>query len=632
MTRAMVDLTCYAAVMKDAVAWDRELEPFLLLDYQRLERIVTSRGITFIMIEMPEACKVIDQALSRGRLWPEMLPETFGSIRSGHRKFLRCLTTKVFDDGGFLRDDVEAKAIFYLRQLLLMAKKIEEECSDASKEAEVTTFRQIDESLFAPSLNWDGDDLLFGDRRLDFGDNLRCVPDMFSFRDTVRPKLLQMVHQVSDRLVSRLPVLDWRHINPRHGPGAVADARTGTDKYRFPTWPAKLERTFPYSYFAMSREDLSVSEAGIIVGAHEPPCRLMAVQKTLKAPRMIASEPASHQFIQLGLMEWFRLHMPRPLRNSIDFKKQELSRALCLEASRTGDMATVDLSAASDRLSCWVVERFFRGSQTLLEALHSCRTRWLINATGVGEAYSIRLKKYAPMGNGTTFPVQSWVYAVIAIASVLYEERLEPTWPNIDSVSKRIRVYGDDIILPSSAVLSLVSILEYFQLKVNSKKTFSRGHFRESCGIDAYAGVDVTPVYLSSLTLNSNASDSLSSWTDVSKNAARRGLPTLASWLEDRIPRKVRELLPRTKDPVGCLSLWSHFAGISGCKRRYNRKLHRFEMLALTSQSKLEKTKRHSYGDLLQYFLEDPAPDDNWAAGFTTRKRTQLRVRWVPLA
>jgi hypothetical protein len=98
---ANTDLSFYAAVFNDIVAWDSELQPFLALDYQRIERIVSTRGIKFIMIEMPEAAKVIDQAVSRGRLWSELLPTSFGAIRHGHRKFLRCLITKVFDDEGF---------------------------------------------------------------------------------------------------------------------------------------------------------------------------------------------------------------------------------------------------------------------------------------------------------------------------------------------------------------------------------------------------------------------------------------------------------------------------------------------------------------------------------------------------
>jgi hypothetical protein len=628
---AKLDLSFYAALSRDIIAWDSELEPFLLLDLERLERIVSTRGISFIMIEMPDACKAVDAGLAFGRLWTSSLPESFGGERGGYRKFLRCLFAKVFDDGGRLRGDVEAKAVFFLRQFLLLAKKIEENCSDAAIQAEVTTFRQIDESLFPPSLNWLGDDLQIGDRRLAFDDNLRLEPDLFDHKDSLCPRFLTVAQLTADIVSSMMPALDWRSVIPRHGPGAVADAKTGTDKFRFPTWSAKLERVFPQAYFTQTREDLSAAEVNVLGRPTEPPVRLMAVPKTLKAPRMIASEPVAHQFIQLGLMRWFRENLPYPIRLCVDFKDQTPSRVACLNASQVGDIATVDLSAASDRLSCWVIERFFRSNPSILEALHACRSRWLVNSSGQGEAYHLILRKYAPMGNGTTFPVQSIVYAALSIAAVLWERQVRPTQASIIAASRCIRVFGDDIILPSSSVLSLTQLLSYLQLKVNRKKTFSVGKFRESCGIDAYAGHDVTPVYLSAFELKLTP-EGLTSWVDVSKNAHCKGLHALGDWLEERIPQRTRELLPRTQGALGCLSLWHWCAGIEPTSKvRFNRRLQRLEMLALTSQACNITRKRESYGDLLQYFLEAPAPDSDWEAGYLVRKRSKLKLRWVPL-
>jgi hypothetical protein len=628
---AKLDLSFYAALSRDIAAWDSELEPFLLLDIQRLERLVSTRGISFIMIEMPDACKAVDAGLAFGRLWPSQLPESFGGVRGGYRKFLRCLFSRVFDEGGVLRGNVEAKAIFFLRQFLLLAKKIEENCSDAAIKAEVETFRQIDESLFPPSLNWLGDDLEVRDRGLAFDDNLRLEPDLFDHKDSLCPRLLSVAQSVADIISTMMPEMDWRSVTPRHGPGAVADAKTGSDKFRFPTWSAKLERVFPQAYFSQVREDLSAAEVNVLGKPTEPPVRLMAVPKTLKAPRMIASEPVAHQFIQLGLMRWFRENLPYPLRLCIDFKSQVPSREACINASRVGDIATVDLSAASDRLSCWVVERFFRRNPSVLEALHACRSRWLVNSTGHGEAYHLILRKYAPMGNGTTFPVQSIVYAALSIAAVLWERQVKPTQASVVAASSCIRVFGDDIILPSSSVLSLTQLLSYLQLKVNRKKTFSVGKFRESCGIDAYDGIDVTPVYLSAFELKLTP-EGLTSWVDVSKNAHCKGLHALGDWLEERIPERTRNLIPRADRALGCLTLWNWYPGIDATVRtRFNPHLQRLEMLALTSQPRNIVRKRESYGDLLQYFLEAPAPDSDWEAGYLVRKRSKLKLRWVPL-
>jgi hypothetical protein len=38
--------------------------------------------------------------------------------------------------------------------------------------------------------------------------------------------------------------------------------------------------------------------------------------------------------------------------------------------------------------------------------------------------------------------------------------------------------------------------LNQFGFKVNTHKSFWKGNFRESCGMDAYSGIDVTPTYM----------------------------------------------------------------------------------------------------------------------------------------
>ena len=630
------DLSLYAALFLDIVAWDEDLRTSLTMDYLWLEKLVTTRGISFIMIDMPEAGKVIDQALSYGRLWSGTLPESFGKNRQHRREFLSGLIDRIFDEQGFLRDPVDISAIRFLRQILYLSKKVRKECSNATILAEVETFRDIDNALRPFSLSWLSDVLEFPSERLSIMDGYEVDADMFSEdREYVPAPLLRCIESVADRIISRFTtghrkMIDWRRLEPKHGPGAVADGGRGVDKYHFPTWSPKLENYFPFSYYGQHREDLTDADVRMPLPS-EPPVRLLAVPKTLKGPRMIASEPASHQYIQLGLMDWFRYNLPEPLRISIDFKDQEPSKLLCLEASRTGELATVDLSAASDRLSCWVVERLFRTQPEILRALHACRSRWLVNATIVGEPFFMILKKYAPMGNGTTFPVQSMVYAIVSIACAIFEKNLKVTYPNILQEARSIRVYGDDIILPSSAVPSLVSALTYLGLKVNRAKTHTIGHFRESCGMDAYKGVDVTPLYLRDLALG-NTADSIVSWVDVCKNASRKGFPLLAEAMERQIPEALRSLLPRTTEDLGCLTLWSYFPGIvGGGKRRYNRNLHRYEVLGLVAMNMDVRRKRESYANLLQYFVEKPSPDTVWESGFVVRKRSLIRKRWVPV-
>lgn len=556
-TECHVDLDLYAALFNDIAAWDENLRADLDRDYTRLKSTVENRGISFVMIDMPEACKVFDKALSHGFMDASCLPLTFGKqLDRGTREFLSCLFTSIFDGTGHIADDVNPTSVFFVRQVLLLAKKVKEDCSDAAIHAEVENFRKVDDCLRKPHLDWECDTLNSEEAvRLSFTDGFIERRNLVLEKDQVPKPLLMVLDQVTGIVTSQFPELDWRDIDPKHGSGAVADAKTGTDKYLFPHWPDKLEGTFPHAYFAQSREDLHL-EFPSNYSSQEPPARLLAVPKTLKGPRLIASEPICHQYLQQGLMKWIRRNLPIPLRACIDFVSQEPSRQMCIQASATGKYATVDLSSASDRLSCWNVERALRKSPSLLSALHAVRTRWLVNATGHGERYFIKLKKFAAQGSAVTFPVQTIVYACMAIACLLFEWNAKVTSRNILKAAKELRIFGDDIIMPSYAVPALYLLMDHLDLKVNTSKTHWKGLFRESCGMDAYAGVDVTPVYLRAFDIGSSPQD-LTSWIDVCNNVYLKGLWSLADALVRKIPERIRKLIPVSSEDLGILTLRS---------------------------------------------------------------------------
>jgi len=639
-TSATVDLALYAAMFKDVVAWRPDLRISTSRDFARLEELEKDSLESFLMIDLVSAGKIVDKALSTGRINPHALPATLGSVvGGGSREFLSGLFGLVFDSSdGTLRTDAEVEAVFFLRQVIYLAKKVRKECSNASIAAEVSDFSVIDRNLRYPTLNWDAGDSLGTYSRLSFTDGHRQVGDWVSGRDSCPRALLRAFDRVCGRLFSKLPRLELDELRPSHGPGAVADARSGADKYLFPTWPDKLEVLFPHNYFARSREDLDITDP-IDYSCEEFPARLIAVPKTLKGPRMIASEPTAHQYIQHALMEWLRQHMPRLLRPCVDFKDQEPSRALCLEASSTGSLATVDLSSASDRLSCWVVERAFQYNRDVLDALWACRTRCcrisVRDADGVlaGEEDFLLLRKFAPMGSGVTFPVQSLVYAAMAIAVVLYDEGkgARVTDRTIRSVISRVRVFGDDIILPTSSVSSLDLLLTHCQLKLNASKTHWQGLFRESCGMDAFRGSEVTPVYLRDFQPGHTGED-LVSWVAVSNNAHAAWLINLAEYMVERLPEEQRKLIPLSsmKEPLPSLTLTTYSPSPPEMgDRRWNSDLQRFEVKALVLSAQRTWRERDGYQSLLQYFVEDPSPLIKWRSGVIGRQRLRLRKQWV---
>lgn len=650
-SKQLVDLNAYAALFKDIVAWRSDLQQTMEWEFSTISWLTETRGVSLIMIDMPEAGKVFDSGLSTGFFDRSKLPNTFGSLKR-KRRLLSSLFSEVFREDGTLLIDVDPNLVFFIRQILYLAKKVEMPCSDEAVSAAVDEFYRIESSTRQHTLPWDEDTLdLRALPYVDLMDGYRMYADLVSERETCPRPLIQRMQEVSDRVISLFPELDWRSIVPSHGPGSVSDLKSGGDKYSFPHWPKKLGQLFSYEYFAQSREDLHFDYDVVHPKDLEPPAKLIAVPKTLKAPRMIASEPVAHQFLQQGLMRWLRAHLPSPVRKSVDFLDQDKSRKAALAASRSGDMGTVDLSSASDRLSCWTVERVFRVNPSMLAALHAVRSRTVINGTGLGGKRLVLLRKFAAQGSAVTFPIQTIVYYCASIAALLYEKGKAVNTQSVHAASRNVRVYGDDIILPSHAVTSLALLLTYLGLRVNWGKTHSKGYFRESCGMDAYGGHDVTPTYLSSL-LPGDSPSELTSWVDVSNNAHERGLWYLSTWMADVIPPEKRRFIPTTDENLGCISLRTYSKGILAGRCRNNRKLYRPEVLALCLESRTRLRKRDSHANLLQNFLDRRrtyeevehvyglSPFQKWwetifpcvptTSGVRMRNRTQFRVRWVP--
>ncbi len=631
-TEAKTDLAPYAAVFLDTAAWAPDLRPSLERDYERLYSIVLTRGVSFCYLDMPEAGRILDYSLSRGSFDQSTLPSSFGRVSMTDQKyFLKSLFEKVFTEEGTLREAVDENAIFFLRQILYLAKKVDVPCPKQAKDDAVDDFIKIEASMRRPTMTWDLDTLECPEHGVSFLDGYMSQPDLVSHRDPIPRPLLIAVETVSDVITSMMPEFDWRTLVPGHGPGAVSDVKTGTDKYLFKFWPRKLGLVFPAEYFAQHREDLH--PGGSPLNQNESMAKLTAVPKTYKGPRLITVEPVAHQYIQQGMLRWIRDNFPRPLRYCVNFRNQSLSGEAALLASPDGKSATVDLSSASDRLSCWVVERMFRKNPTFLSALHACRTRAVRIRKDSGNEF-VKMRKYAGQGNATTFPVQSMAYSIMAIACLAYEQGMKINNKNVAVLAKQIRVFGDDIIIPSLATRSLVTLLPYLGLKVNVAKSHFEGKFRESCGTDAYNGVDVTPVYVRSFTLGERLSD-LVSWVDVCNNAYRSGLWTLSDWMVNQIPVKYRKMIPVSRGQLGCLTLTANQDCPVTLRTRYNINLCRSEMLAMQVTGKAVRKRRGEYEGLLQYFLEAPRPDSSgvlpdWSAGYLVRNRILVRKRWVP--
>lgn len=99
------------------------------------------------------------------------------------------------------------------------------------------------------------------------------------------------------------------------------------------------------------------------------------------------------------------------------------------------------------------------------------------------------MDKYAPMGSALCFPVESILFA--SIVELAYRKHYGQASQGSQSGCS---VYGDDIVCPSEIYHLVVELLEHFGFKVNLAKSFYRGAYFESCGVEYLYGVRITTI------------------------------------------------------------------------------------------------------------------------------------------
>ncbi len=203
--------------------------------------------------------------------------------------------------------------------------------------------------------------------------------------------------------------------------------------------------------------------------------KIAFVPKTAKTHRSIAIEPLCNSFIQKGTDEYLRQRLKRV---GIDLSDQSLNQELARQGSLSSEedpYCTIDLSSASDSISIELCR------EILPEAWFDFLNR--IRSPAYCEDEEIHpYNKFVSMGNGFCFPLETLIFASICHAT--------------GCLKGDFIVYGDDIIVRKSRFGDVISLLKDCGFTPNENKTFSEGHFRESCGADWYDGSDVRPVTL----------------------------------------------------------------------------------------------------------------------------------------
>ncbi|DAD51962.1 TPA_asm: RNA-directed RNA polymerase [ssRNA phage Esthiorhiza.1_2] len=382
--------------------------------------------------------------------------------------------------------------------------------------------------------------------------------------------------------------------------------------------------------------------------------KLISVPKNSTSRRTITVEPMLNQFVQQGLNTLLRESISecRVLRNCIALSDQSLNQKLALEGSLFDNWATIDLKSASDLLSVKLVESVFRHHNQFLGHMMDCRSP-LVECESKP---TITLGKFAGMGNALTFPVQSVCFAVVCIAAILDSEGTTPTYWNVRRASRRIRVYGDDIIVQRKYAHQCVEWLHSVGLKVNVKKSFLVGNFKESCGVDAFRGVDVTPLYIKHRPDQSEPSPSvIAGFVSLSNHMWMEGLYTASTYLKDLCESLIGKRLPLVSKVSGSLGWHSRLDAMT--PHKWCRHTHRFLTRTLALAPIKRDDKLNGYASLLKclslardnipredvedyrqgrfkpvrdLFPEPLAMDEDHLVKTTMRYKSRIRARWVP--
>jgi len=198
--------------------------------------------------------------------------------------------------------------------------------------------------------------------------------------------------------------------------------------------------------------------------------RVEFVPKNWKTKRTIACEPDGNLPFQLA----FDTYVKPLLRYwGSNLSDQSVNQRLAKFGSESGTVATIDLSQASD--TCALNTMILLFPEEWVDYLLACRSPGYVLD---GRQYLY--EKFASMGNGSTFTVETLVFlaAARAVGSTVTS------------------VYGDDIIVSVDVVPQLLELLSFLGFTVNQEKSHVDGPYRESCGAHWFEGADVTPVYL----------------------------------------------------------------------------------------------------------------------------------------
>lgn len=569
------------------LATNQRYKPYIEeFDIRTFWRRFDNEGLTFITVVLPRIGKALDRFHSTSEWNP---PEGFNLRKdvTWDPDLGPGLLPEASKIPVFLGNAVEAAlngdsiAVDCVRQLTLVFYKLEVDYGEDKERKFLDGFRKTDLDLFS----------------------------LFDNIDIDRDIIIGEMGNLIKRILCNSDPLD---IVPTHGSGATACRTPNWAKHhRALNYFEKLDNVYPYSdYFFFNHSHLADEFERLenSLPMSVPRARVCLVPKDSRGPRVISCEPAEFMFIQQGIMKllYQTIESHDLTSGFVNFKDQTINRELACSSSK-GDkqLATIDLSDASDRVSLELVKRVF--PPNWFRALEACRSEETILPNGE----VVKLQKFAPMGSSCCFPVEALVFWACAVATIRtlgygYKNSI----PNV-------YVYGDDIITDTQFFEPIMMGLEKIGLKVNLDKSYFKGPFRESCGGDFHQGVDVTPVRVRKYLSRSRTS--IVTNADLANLFIAKFGYTNAASLVSVIETEGGYVYPRSE--LQLPAVIRCFPGASNdCffRRRFNKDLQRFEHRTLTCISPSKERQPPNWEELFRKQLsksrsiDRSSRDDSW--------------------
>lgn len=561
-----------------------ELGVWCEVDTTRDWKTVTSRveheGLSFLTITLADFGKSFEKSLDLGSVVPDSFSPTWG-FRKGLPRFLGDFLGQVFNSSdGTLLDSPSVSAIRAIRQFSLTFAKIGVDCSDERTTHALRKFLQCEQELRI------SDAALHDDLRREYSSLAR-----------------RLWTNVLGNVDRRLYVGDFR---PKHGPGSTADGLIGNQKFSNRLWTTRLEKEFPFLENAMASwsQYRDLERVEFLEPGNEIPVKVITVPKTLKTPRIIAVEPTHMQYMQQAIHEIIVEEIRRDdfASNFLCYDDQTPNQVLARHGSRTGELATLDLSEASDRVSNEHVRLLLANHPNMFRAVDSTRSRKahvLNEALGFNE--NLRLAKFASMGSALCFPMEAFVFTTLVFLGIQKSLGYHLTKKDIQSFKGRVRVYGDDIVVPVEHASDVIRTLETFGFKVNSSKSFWTGKFRESCGKDYYDGYDVSIVKVRSMFPDSKQNvDELVRTVALRNHLSAAGFDLTVRFLDDMIS----SMIPFPKVLAGSPILGRVDPDNVYDVDRHDRRIQRPLVKGVTATAHIPDNSIDGYDALLKYFLK----------------------------